>query len=60
MSERACFFCMNSHNAGLACDCACHKFADLWDKLKAIDKEIEWTYPQLSTIQKLMEQERKP
>lgn len=52
---RMCFYCANTHNfTERKCKCACHKVQGLWDRLRAIDSETDWTIPQLIAVQKLM------
>ena len=57
---KACFFCNNSHIAGLLpCDCACHQVEPLWNRLRAIYGEMGWTIPQLLVIKKLLDEKAK-
>lgn len=54
-TRKACFYCANTHNFTTEeCKCACHKVENIWQRLRAIDAEVDWTIPQLIAIQKLI------
>jgi hypothetical protein len=53
--QRACFYCANTHNFTTdQCKCSCHKVENLWDRLREINPEVDWTIAQLITVQKLI------
>lgn len=59
--DRACFWCANTHNLTTdPCTCACHGVEQVFDSLKAIDPETEWTMPQLYAVKKLLASVDKP
>lgn len=51
-----CFYCSNSHimEPDVVCTCACHPVEELYDKLKAINAEVDWTIPHLYAVKKLL------